>query len=354
MLTILRLIMLWSIGAGPLRQSDPAILFSANPTTVKPGETVALAWEVPDTFRDLDHVTIEMSHPALSAPVIFDDLPASGALTVTIPLDYYDVAQFRLYPKMAGDVHFRDADELYIVAEVEVGVEDGVEVTKLRADPNPTPRASGVLISYEVSGLDPDTATVYFWYYGEDGIYTRTDALPTVGTVVIEPPPYYTESFTVFLGADKVWSGNRLEIGIICPFADYFALMCPFTHAQETLRYQPFEHGWMISRGGAALIVDEGGYFYEWSPWAEGPTTTDLIPPDGLQFPDSEFMSVWVQHTMVESLGWATAAESTYTTVFETAPDNAGRHRVTGYYFVLPSGKVIHANPMTMVWWPVE
>ncbi len=341
-----------SVQGSPLRQAP--IQFTANPTTVKPGQTVTLAWSVPDSFAHLDHVTLEMGHPSQADRLVFPDLPVSGAYTVTIPLDYYDVADFWLFPEQAGGVRYLEENGAASSAALEIAVDDGVEVTKLRADPNPTPHASGVLISYEVSGLGPDSTPVYFWYYGEDGIYTRTGDLPPVGTLVLEPPPYYTETFTVFLHADKVWTGNRLEIGIVCPFDDYLAPTCPFTHEQETLRVQPFEHGWMISRNGRALILDESGYFYERAPYDDDPSGTDLIPPDGLQLPDSEFVGIWSRYTLVDSLGWATAPERTYTTMFETAPDTAGRHRVTGYYFVLPDGQTIHANPMTMYWQAVE
>jgi hypothetical protein len=273
---------------------------------------------------------------------------------VTIPSDYYDVAQFRLYPEMAGNSRYKDTKGHYILAELEVVVDDGIAVTKFRADPNVTDRGAGVLISWEVAGLDPDTTPVYLWYYGNDGIYMRTDDLPTVGTIVLEPPPYYTESFSVFLYAEKVWSGNSLEISIRCPYGEFLAPQCPFTHDQETLRYQPFEHGIMLSRGDSILIVHEDGYFYESTPQTDYPSNVDLTPPEGLYSPAPTFAGVWSSAWSASSLGWALGDESAYSTVFEPVPDTAGRHRVTGYIFYLPSRELIHANAMRMVWWEVE
>jgi hypothetical protein len=346
---------LWIVltNGGALQQAPDPIQFSASPTTVKPGDVVTLTWEVPDSFQDLDHVTIEMHHPRLDL-ITFGDLPPAGTLDVTIPSDYYDVAQFSLYPQMTGDSYYRDAEGYYISADLEVVVDDGVAVTKFRADPNVTDRGNGVLISWEVSGLDPDTESVFLWYYGNDGIFERTDDLPTVGTIVLEPPTYYTESFSVFLAAEKVWSGNSLEIGIRCPYGEFLAPVCPFTHEEETLRYQLFEHGMMLLWGERVLIVHDDGYFYERDPQAYEPFDLDLTPPEGLYSPAPEFVTVWSIGGLDFSMGWALGDVTSYSTVFETIPDTAGRYNVTGYFFYLPSSELIHANPTRMVWWEVE
>lgn len=337
--------------AGLLRQSesDTAITFTASPTTVKPGETVTLTWKIPAAFDDLDHVTIEMSHPILAAPVVFEVADREGTLSVAVPLDYYDAATFWLSPRMAGDRRYTGADGSTVYARTDVTVDDGVAVTKFRADPNPADRGAGVLISWEVSGLDPDTTPVILGYYGNDGIWVQTSHLPPVGTTVLEPPAIYTETFTVILLADKVMSGNRLEVGIRCPFAEFLGPHCPFTHEPVTLRYQPFEHGWLIARGDNILIVHADGYFYEWSKQVDAAAGT-LTPPEGLQAPAPEFAAFWSDHSLADTLGWAVAGESAYTTLFDTVLDTAGRHPVTGYYFYLPSGDLIHANPITMLW----
>jgi hypothetical protein len=344
---------LWAalIHAGPLWQSADLILFSATPELVRPGEAVTLAWAVPGTFQELDHVTIEMSHPWLTDRVVFHDLPRTGTLTVSVPPDYFDVAHFRLYPEMAGDIRYKGANGVYVSARLEVVVDDGVAVTQLQADPNPAPRGNSVSISWEVTGLDPDTATVYLWYYGNDGIWDRTGDLPPVGTTVLEPPPYYTESFTVYLAAEKVGTGNALDIDILCPFEEYLGSVCPFTHEEVTLPYQPFEHGLMLLRDGKILIVYDSGSFSERHPEANDPTSAELTPPEGFYSPAPDFAGLWSDGYLADSLGWATGPETSYNTIFETIPDTAGRHRVTGYLFYLPSGELIHANSLRLYWW---
>ncbi len=351
MLQILLLVsLLWT---GGFRQSGDNILFSASPDVVQPGGTVTLVWKVPDTFEQVDHVSVEMSHPILtSMPDRFSDLPLRGSLSLTVPADYYDQAVFRLYPEKADDTRYREPDGMVIFAEAVVEVDDGVEVIKLRADPNPAERNSGVLISWEVAGLDPETPSVSLSYYRNDGLYEQTELFPPVGTTVIEIPPYYTETFGVYLRAPDVMTGNTLEIDIRCPFDEYLAPRCPYTQENVELLYQRFENGALFRRGATVYALYDYSTYFEFV--ADDSVTLDpaLTPPAGYVLPDAMFASVWLEYQ--EALGWAVARTSTYETAFETYPSTSGKYRVTANLFYLPTGELVDANALRIYWSVVE
>lgn len=351
MLHILLLVsLLWT---GGFRQSGDDILFSASPDVVHPGETVTLTWSVPDTFEAVDHVSIEMSHPMLTyIPDQFSDLPLSGSLSLTIPGDYYDQAIFYLYPEKADDTRYWDTDGMPVYAETAVEVDDGVEVIKLRADPNPAERNSGVLISWEVSGLDPEVPFVYLSYFRNDGLYEQTELFPSVGTTVIEIPPYYTETFGIYLHAPNVMTDNTLEINIRCPFDEYLAPRCPYTQENVELLYQRFENGTLFRRGATVYALYDYNTYFEFT--ADDSVTLDpaLTPPAGYVLPDAMFASVWLDYQ--EALGWAVARTRTYETAFETYPSTSGKYRVTANLFYLPTGELVDANALRIYWSVVE
>lgn len=340
------------LGTSP-QQSGDDIVFSADVNVMKPGEVVTLSWEVPDTFSQLDHVMVEMSHPQwVRQPQTFADLPPHGTLAVTVPEDYYDEAVFRLYPEKAGGTHYVDDNGMWVNAEITVRVDDGVEVVKFRADPNPAQRNTGLLISWEISGLETASESVYLAYYRSDGLYEQDGPYPPVGTAVLEIPPYYTEAFDITLVAPNIMTNNHVQVDIICPFSEYLSSVCPYEQKQVEFLYQRFEHGMLLRLGADVyLVYDYGGFFQR---TAEDNVTLDpvLTPPDGMLLPDAMFASVWTQYQ--EQLGWATEHTDTYNTLFESYPDTTGRYRSTGMLFYLPSVDLIDANVMSFSWMVVE
>lgn len=332
-----------------------AITFSASPEVVKPEEKVTLTWEVRPrgVLRRADHVVIEMSHPVTYAPVEFDSLPLSGTLEVTIPDEYYDVANFWLYFRDKNGSDLRLESGWLVNARTEVVVDDDVDILFFTATPEMIDRGGSVTLNWEVTHRD----TILLSYLGLDNIY-KFEELPAKGSITKTVPDVFTSTFTYFIGGEGTL-GASVTVQIRCPFETFVAAACPLTQETITMTYQPFEHGTMYRYGDTIFILydaynPEYPYSGIYRSFGTRPITPVAIaesPPEGLFLPAPEFAEIWLNETNIrESLGWSTGDSATYTTVRETARETAGKYPYIAEYFYRPDGKLIHTEGNPVYW----
>lgn len=343
-----------------VRAQEPyadAISLSVSPETARPGEVVTLTWEVRrrGELNRADHVVIRLSHPVLYPPVYYDDLPFSGTLEVTIPDNYYDLAEFQLSFRDANGSDLRQRDRRLIFVETEIVVDDDVDILYFTAAPETIDRGGSVTLSWEVTNKD----TVMLSYLGLDNIY-QFEQYPAKGSVTLTVPDVFTTAYRYTIGTEGTM-GAAVVVHIRCPFKDYTAAACPLTAENIEVTYQPFEHGTMYQWGDSGKIfilydpydrvsADTGGYrSFEIHPL--NPVMIEETPPEGLFLPAPEFAEVWLNEINVrETLGWATGEVAVYTTHRETARETAGKYPYIAEYFYRPDGALIHTEGNPLYW----
>src|SRR5262249_31929000 len=128
-----------------------------------------------------------------------------------------------------------------------------------------------------------------------------------------------------------------------CAFPDHMAPVCPAQQGQTQYTFQPFEHGFMLGHSGRGILAMSylcaGVDSYRASEYFDnepGSTLPRLTPPPGLQQPQNAFGRVWLANNVQQTLGWATAGETLYTTPIEY---DYGPH--PSAYIRLPQGQII-------------
>jgi hypothetical protein len=136
-------------------------------------------------------------------------------------------------------------------------------------------------------------------------------------------------------------------VKIACPYTGALIGGCPVTQQQQIqAAYQPFTGGFMFWRGDTreiyVLYKDRSSAKYP-DTWQEGETLNITeTPPAGQMQPTRGFGKVWATQPGVrERLGWALAAETGYTTPFETHRGYLGRYPFDFPVFKLPDNRLV-------------
>jgi hypothetical protein len=146
---------------------------------------------------------------------------------------------------------------------------------------------------------------------------------------------YYRDPSMTLVARDD--AGHTVSESVTVEWAcghDYFfstdIALCPAGEASTSwAAEQPFEHGrmiWLEDVGGGALtrvffvLYDDGQFTMAEDTWTEDQPESDpsFVPPAGLLQPIRGFGKLWRENEGVqEKLGWATAQEQGFDTVFQ-------------------------------------
>jgi hypothetical protein len=335
--------------------NEPEILsFSSDPDPADPSGSVTLAWGA----AGASSVTVRWLDKEME-PVIHSDLPLSGSLSVDLAQVQFidgDTVQFSLTLHDAGRHLIFDSRGEPISHLIHVPLLTDMRIDSFNASPDPVERGGTVTLIWNVSNSESIAIT----RLSPEGIYQPTEApyLPASGSIDLQVPEEYGASITYILGArdaNGVCLDRTITVGVICPYADYIATVCPLTHDTSSAAYQPFEGGQMVWRGDTReihVLFDDGGYATFEDTWTEGePTGIDETPPQGLLAPERGFGKLWwSQSAARERLGWATAAEVGYRAVIETARISPGRHPSTDTFLTLPDHRVVQLSGRYLTW----
>jgi len=139
-----------------------------------------------------------------------------------------------------------------------------------------------------------------------------------------------------------------------CQFPTSLADTCPQTQETVNAAYQLFEQGHMIWNGNTQTIYvlfPDGhweAFADTWQPGDPDPVAGDL--PEGLIVPVRGFGKIWEQIGGAPVLGFATAAEQSYSATWETHPLLDGGQTAYTPHFTLPDGRVGHLEMQ----WTIE
>lgn len=332
------------------QNDDPLVTVSITETEVEPGDTITVTWEASSHLRRFHHVTIELYHLVVSERVTLTSTSHSGTIEMAVPDTYYDFATVRVYPEKSNNQRYKDASNMTIFAEAEVGVDDGVEVVSFTISPNPVERGQPITVSWEVVSANGPAPNVGLMYDGDLDYYETTGSLPPVGSTTLDVPDYYTEGYSVTLMAPMTM-GARASTTLLCPFETALTEHCPIDQNTVSLTYQYFE-------GGIMLLWDDSVLVLRTSPRYAGllAVRTGFVngttPPEGLFLPAPKFAGIWLDFQDI--FGFALGEPATYTTLLETHPGYSGRHKTELYWLELPDGTLISINLMSFGWSFVE
>jgi hypothetical protein len=333
----------------------PEILsFSADPDPADPSGSVTLSWQAAGASSGTVHwLDKEME------PVIHSDLPLSGSLSVDLSQVKFvdgDTVQFSLTIHDAGRHLIFDSRGDPISILIRVPLLTDMRIESFSASPDLVERGGTVTLTWNV----PNSESVAITRLSPEGIFQPTEApyLPASGSIELPVPEDYGESITYLLGArdaNGVGLDRTITVGVICPYDDYIAVICPLTRDTTSAAYQPFEGGQMVWRGDTReiyVLFNDGGYATFEDTWSEGePVGIDETPPQGLLAPERGFGELWWNQPAVrERLGWATAGEVGYTAVIETAHISPGRYPSTDTFLTLPDYRVVQLSGRFLTW----
>lgn len=328
------------------QNSDPLVTVSIAEDVVKPGDAITVTWEASSHLRRFHHVAIELPDPHWNRTV-FTSTNRSGSMSITIPADFYDEATITVYPQKSNNQNYKDAAGKVISASAKVVIDDGVEIKSLTVSPNPVEQGGTITVSWEVTYGDNPVPFLSLTHPSDEDFYAHELNLPPVGSMTLTIPDYYTESFFVSLGGDKIMP-QQVDIGITCAFSEYYSEVetCPMSRANVTLTYQYFEGGLMIAWGDFIFVLTYVGSAYGYTQPAADLSGIEV--PEGVQLPDTVFSGTWL--VFRDRVGFAIGDAGTYSTIMETHPDSSGRHKATGYWFGGPDGVLIYSNPLRLIW----
>ncbi|MBZ0315005.1 MAG: hypothetical protein K8L91_01210 [Anaerolineae bacterium] len=332
------------------QNDDPLVTVSIAESEVEPGDTITVTWEASSHLRRFHHVTIELNHLVVSERVTLTSATRSGSIEMTVPDTYYDFATVRVYPEKPNNQRYKDATNMTIFAEAEVGVDDGVEVVSFTISPNPVERGQPITVSWEVVSANGPAPDVALMYDGEGDFYETAGPFPPVGSTTLEIPHYYTEGYSVTLMAPMTM-GARASTTLICPFETALTNHCPIEQNTIALTYQYFEGGIMLQWEDSVFVLRTNpryaGLLTVKAGFVNGTT-----PPDGLFLPAPAFAGIWLDFQDV--FGFALGEPATYETLLETHPGYSGRHKTELYWLELPDGTLISVNITSFGWSFVE
>lgn len=134
-----------------------------------------------------------------------------------------------------------------------------------------------------------------------------------------------------------------------CAYTTTLTGDCPQTQYQITAAYLPFERGFMLWRADTrqvyVLYSDTNTYDTFVDTWSEGETIPDdgRQPPAGTFRPQRGFGKIWAAQPAVrDRLGWATGAETGYSTLIEMHNFNI--------VLTLPGGQVLLLEELPPIW----
>lgn len=251
----------------------------------------------------------------------------------------------------------------------------------------PSPGASaspaGPAISYFVASPEeaaPGEPVLLFWSAeGIEGAIYRLDAAGVPGqTWQVEPEGSLTvslrgdgeeETFVLAVTNGVATVEARVVVGQSCAVAWYVIPgppgLCPAGDQVPTdAAAQRFERGWMFwlaELGQIVVLYDEPSAQDDatpaWqmvsNPYVEGMPEDDpgLVPPEGMAQPRRGFGLVWRDApTVRDRLGWATGAETPFSTTYQLA----GPEGSQGMVFTTLDGQVILLVPGGQGWLPLS
>jgi hypothetical protein len=152
-------------------------------------------------------------------------------------------------------------------------------------------------------------------------------------------------------------NGGIITLPLACPF-DYFFGRVPGSCPEYPLptpapaRFQPFENGFMtglpVTGGTNVYVLYNDG---NWTNMVASNTLPDTpeTPPAGFYQPFGAFGMVWNSGDVRSRLGWATAAESSYTASWQNEARNTPTEKTAiRFYLSLPDGRISFVVPQTM------
>jgi len=330
------------------------VSFSGSPSPVDPTGAVTLSWVVCGAssvtigWADKNAENVTRSHllPSGSLSLPLSDVEFTGGNRVQFRISAYD----------ANDQLLVGPDGKAISDLTIVPLETDAEINSFLADPGLVERGGPVTLSWDVS----NALSVGITRLSPEGVFLAAEDrdLPASGSITLSIPEEYVTSVMYYLGArdaNGVLRGAYLSVGIICPYAEHLAPECPLTQDHVRAAYAPFEGGHVVWRSDTReiyVLYHNGERETYADTWQEGePIEIEGTPPQGLQAPVRGFGKLWAAQPGVrEKLGWATAAESSYTMWIETIRENFGRYQATGIYFRLPDNRVVHLGEFTSRW----
>jgi hypothetical protein len=176
------------------------------------------------------------------------------------------------------------------------------------------------------------------------------------GTTQVAIPTNASGTVTLQLSAKNAAGQETLasvSISIVglpeanCPFETSLQPpTCPASQETVNAAYQPFESGYMVWNGSTkkiyVLFPDKHWEAFDdtWQAGDPDPVAEDM--PANLILPINGFGKVWEQIGGGASLGFATAPEASYQTIWEMHPLADGGLSTDTPHFKLPDGRVVH------------
>jgi hypothetical protein len=314
---------------------EPEILsFTATPTLVSPidGE-FEIAWEAANAGAVmLDWYSHE------GGIVEHLDLPLVGSMTLSARDISFNDGHVTIYLKLTergSDLALPNAETGgYFGTSIEIALETPIEIVNFSANPVPAVPGGTLTIDWDVRNAESVRVSQYDHNLIPVSIFPDPNiVVPMQGSHTLELPDGYIGRKIGFhlrvTDANGVWITRILELEVQCAIPDHLAPLCPSNQFEQTLRWQPFDGGMIISykryehsEGPSVQILLNDGHFYYTSPQG-APLEGTLVPPPDHFVPDALIDASWREYpAMREALGYATAPLQTYTTVYELVPDS--------------------------------
>jgi hypothetical protein len=144
---------------------------------------------------------------------------------------------------------------------------------------------------------------------------------------------------------------TQWAVTLNCPIPFFFGptpswdelLNCPSLAAQSIpVVIQAFERGrmlWFSDTRQITVLYNDGRFESFPDTYSEADNLALPIPPPGLSVPQRGFGKLWNENTAVQQgLGWATGAELSYTSLYQTT----GHWKTTHTFMSLPDGPTLH------------
>jgi hypothetical protein len=143
-----------------------------------------------------------------------------------------------------------------------------------------------------------------------------------------------------------------------CAYPTHMSPNCPSSQESVQFSMQPFEGGMMVWRGDVRhiyILYDTSFMDYVEDTWA-GETLPQETPPKGLLQPQMGFGKVWSERAGVRRLlGWATAPETSYTSLVEFDSGLYPGPSDNATIFQLPDGRVVGIQfYISNHWWYLD